>query len=392
MAGLIEKNLRKAKVLIKKNALSEAAEIYMKILQKFPNNHRAKQGLQELRLGIASIGGKKGPPQELQQEVINLFNQGKFQIVIHRLKQILGSFPNSYSLWSLMGASYINTNQFNEAIECCRRSVQLNPNSPECFFHIGTAAKELGKIDLAISNYKRAILINENHFLAYNRLGIIFIERGLHQEAIQMFEKATLINPRFPDAFNNLGAYFMNIGEYANAVETLEKAILVKSDYTEAYYNLGLTLVFQNKLEQAIEALEKALMLKPDYEAIRAHKLLQQARICDWTSIMKDEKVIKQLGVVEQGISPFSILSFEDSPSRHCLRSELHAKIKFPPRNLKPLTKPSRKPSRLKIGYFSADFHNHATMYLISKVLEVHDKKHFEIYAYSFGPDDSGPI
>ena len=39
------------------------------------------------------------------------------------------------------------------------------------------------------------------------------------------------------------------------------------------------------------------------------------------------------------------------------------------------------------MGYFSADFHNHATMYLMAKVFEAHDPKRFKVYAYSFGPD-----
>jgi predicted O-linked N-acetylglucosamine transferase (SPINDLY family) len=41
----------------------------------------------------------------------------------------------------------------------------------------------------------------------------------------------------------------------------------------------------------------------------------------------------------------------------------------------------------LRIGYFSADFHDHATMYLMAKVFEAHDPEKFELYAYSFGPD-----
>ena len=41
--------------------------------------------------------------------------------------------------------------------------------------------------------------------------------------------------------------------------------------------------------------------------------------------------------------------------------------------------KPSQKPERLRIGYFSADFHNHATMYLMAQIFAAHDKSQFEI-------------
>jgi predicted O-linked N-acetylglucosamine transferase (SPINDLY family) len=43
---------------------------------------------------------------------------------------------------------------------------------------------------------------------------------------------------------------------------------------------------------------------------------------------------------------------------------------------------------RLRIGYFSNDFHNHATSMLIARVFELHDRSRFETRLYSYGPDD----
>jgi len=40
------------------------------------------------------------------------------------------------------------------------------------------------------------------------------------------------------------------------------------------------------------------------------------------------------------------------------------------------------KNSRIKVGYFSSDFFNHATMHLLRKVFEYHDRDKFEIYVY----------
>ena len=42
---------------------------------------------------------------------------------------------------------------------------------------------------------------------------------------------------------------------------------------------------------------------------------------------------------------------------------------------------------KIKIGYFSADFHNHATTYLVAELFEQHDKEKFELIAFSFGLD-----
>jgi predicted O-linked N-acetylglucosamine transferase (SPINDLY family) len=48
--------------------------------------------------------------------------------------------------------------------------------------------------------------------------------------------------------------------------------------------------------------------------------------------------------------------------------------------------------SRLRIGYLSSDLHEHATAYLIAEVLEHHDRERFEVFAYSYGPEDGSAM
>jgi predicted O-linked N-acetylglucosamine transferase (SPINDLY family) len=46
---------------------------------------------------------------------------------------------------------------------------------------------------------------------------------------------------------------------------------------------------------------------------------------------------------------------------------------------------PNRKP---KIGYLSSDFRLHPLAFLVTELIELHDRSRFEIYAYSYAPDD----
>lgn len=43
---------------------------------------------------------------------------------------------------------------------------------------------------------------------------------------------------------------------------------------------------------------------------------------------------------------------------------------------------------KIRLGYLSCDFHQHATALLMVELFECHDREHFEIFAYSYGPDD----
>jgi len=47
-----------------------------------------------------------------------------------------------------------------------------------------------------------------------------------------------------------------------------------------------------------------------------------------------------------------------------------------------------RRPGRIRIGYLSCDFHEHATAFLMAEMLERHDHQRFEIFAYSFSVDN----
>ena len=121
----------------------------------------------------------------------------------------------------------------------------------------------------------------------------------------------------------------------------------------------------------------------PDYEAARSHKLHQQAQICDWNSINKDSKLIPKLGTHKKSVNPFSMLSLEDAPERHHLRSKIFAKDRFPQNPIPLQNKQLKRSKRIRIGYFSSDFTNHPVAYLIAKVIELHNRGKFEIFAYS---------
>lgn len=92
------------------------------------------------------------------------------------------------------------------------------------------------------------------------------------------------------------------------------------------------------------------------------------------------------------GLSPFIVMTISDDPAVQRAAAERRASILPGPEA--PLAAPLPKPpgrERLRIGYFSNDFHNHATMKLLTEVLECTDRERFEIVAYSYDstPDDA---
>ena len=314
----------------------------------------------------------------------------KFNEAIEAYNRALSLNPDYAEVYNNLGITLQNQNKIEEAIECYNKAVALKPNFSEAHNNLGISLKDQGKLDEAIDSYNNALLLMPDYADAYNNMGNAFKYKGKLNNAIEAYNKAISIKPDYAKGFINLGAALTYQDKPEEAIEAYNKALSLKPDYIEAYYNLGNALTDQGKQDIAIETYEKALLLKPDYEAARVMKLHQQANICDWHSIDKDRKLIPNLGISEKPINPLAILSLEDAPERHHMRSKIYAKDTFPQKPISLPTKTLKKSERIRIGYFSSDFVRHPVAYLIAKVIELHNRDKFDIFAYSLigGKDD----
>lgn len=84
-------------------------------------------------------------------------------------------------------------------------------------------------------------------------------------------------------------------------------------------------------------------------------------------------------------------LALFDDPALHRAAAKIWVEAKN--LNARCSTLPLHAPgNRIRVGYYSADFHDHATLYLMAEMLETHDRERFELYGFSFGPDASGDM
>ncbi|MDC0597614.1 hypothetical protein OAP43_07655, partial [Candidatus Pseudothioglobus singularis] len=85
--------------------------------------------------------------------------------------------------------------------------------------------------------------------------------------------------------------------------------------------------------------------------------------------------------------APFALLSLIDDPALQRKTTEINTNSFYPKNNDLPLIDLYSKHSKIHIGYFSADFSEHPVAFLTAGLYEVHDREHFEIHAFSFGPN-----
>lgn len=326
------------------------------------------------------------PPNETMRRLAELYQQGRMQDVLSAGQPLMLQFPNSAPLLTLLGAANLSTGKFNQARAAFAKVTQLNPSDADAHNNLGIALNELGQRDEAVASYRRALALRPAYAGAHNNLGSALRALGRTNEALDAFAKALGIKSDYPEAHNNLGNALRDQGRTDEAIAAYQNALRLRPAYADALNNLAGALADLRRRDEAIACYARALAINPNHATARAEKLHQQAHICDWNGIAADAAWIPQLGVSGEPVSPFAMLPLEDAPARHRIRSERWVEKKYLRPAMAPPPRPASRPERLRIGYFSGDFFDHATMYLMAKLFETHNRQRFSLHAFSYGP------
>jgi len=154
------------------------------------------------------------------------------------------------------GVAFLNIRQgrYEEAIELCRRSLEMVDKLPESV----DARKERARI--------------------YNNLGSIHLHWNDYPQAIEHFEKSLAIRIENGDRhgaaiiYNNLGVVYERQGDYDKALEYHRQSFELKKEIGDLYglaishANLGLILYYKGDYSQALGHLEQAVSICRDIE------------------------------------------------------------------------------------------------------------------------------
>jgi len=328
--------------------------------------------------------------KEQINSVMSLYTSGKINEAIIAIKVLNENFPNVPLLFNILGACYQSLKQFNISTKMFETAISIKPDYAEAHFNLGVILKVSGKPNLAIESYKRAISFLPAYLSAHNNLGNVLKQTGKLEEALISYQNAIDIKPDYAASHNNLGVVLRDLGRMDEAVKSYERAILINPEYYDAHNNLAVVLRKLKNLPEALLNYQRANILRPDKDFILGQILKLKKDLCIWDDLTDSlNDLIKKINNGQKVVSAFAMLGLIDNPKLQRKASEIYANQKFPKNDLLPKIKHYSGHSKIRIGYFSADFHSHATMHLMAELFECHDKNSFELIAFSFGPDKS---
>ncbi|MDQ0465343.1 putative O-linked N-acetylglucosamine transferase (SPINDLY family) [Caulobacter ginsengisoli] len=241
---------------------------------------------------------------------------------------------------------------------------------------------------------------------------------GRHAQAVAGYERSLARNPGQPQAWYNLGNSLALLGRRAEALEALERSLTLDPTQAGAWNNRANLLADLRRPQEAIVSFNESLRLRPGDPSTlnnRAHALAQAKRpleaiaaygeayaadpkfpfldgawlnarlkLCDWAGVDAHlARVAAAIGRGERAATPFLALGFTDDPALQAQAARTWAATLGPPGPPVPEPPPS---DRIRLGYVSGDYHNHAIAWLIAEHVELIDRSRFELTAFSYGP------
>ncbi len=292
----------------------------------------------------------------------------------------------------------MQSQQTSRHIQQLRASIRHNPRDPAPHYDMGGLLLGQGQAAEALASYQAALKLAPGHPQILLQLGNACAALGRHADAAKHFQASLHADPGQLAAHYNLGNALRELGQPEQAAGSYRAALRLNPQDADTHNNLGNVLREMGQLSDAIACYREALRLNPGLHHARMHLLHQRQHICDWHGITADIEAIRRL-VREQPqaqISPFAFLALPGTTpaeQRRCAENwvtnrygSLLAENKArQPRHLRP---PREK---LRIGYLSGDLRLHPLAFLATELFELHDRAHFELFAYSYGVDDRTP-
>lgn len=244
-----------------------------------------------------------------------------------------------------------------EAVASYRRALEIQPHSVEISGNLAGALNDLGRLDEAAAVYRGALAIRPGDALLHFNLGNVLSELGDVNEALVSYRKAVALNPDFEAAHADLAAALRSLGRLEEEAASIRARIARQPGRSDLHTALGCVLAEQGKDSDALACFRQAASLNPESSEANTNPLFLGA----YRASLEAGQYLELARGWEQAVVPVQ----ERKAARW-----------------RSFRRPPPAGRRLKVGYVSGDFRQHAVSYFVEPILQHHDRARFEVFAY----------
>jgi protein O-GlcNAc transferase len=300
---------------------------------------------------------------------------------------VVANAPTDAAGWVKLGETYLRSGRLHDGLVAFVRALSLRPDLGEAWRSVGLLLREQGEATGAAECFELALLADpqgsrEHAHRAEPRragrrgparprlptattarllaaLGTTLVRTGPFEPAIALFRRSLELEPELAPAHANLGAALLQCARLDDAITSLRKALAIRPEDAASYLNLGSALIRAARHAEALDAFRQAIALKPGDPSFHSHLVgnLHYAPGVDAGGLLEEARAWDR-----------------------CHGLPLAATIT-------PHTNDRSPDRRLRVGYVSPDFREHAQRFFTLPLLAHHDREQFEIFGYSNVPE-----
>lgn len=321
------------------------------------------------------------------QKAFDHFKKGEIVAAKDLLNKVLEYEPQNFDALFGLGVIEGLHGNYDDALIFFYKAKSKYPQNQDLIFNIAKTQSELKNHEIAIKEYNYLISINKTNLAAWLNMGLSFYAINKIDKALGCFINTLSLNPKLFEAHLNLSMLFCKTNLYEKAIHHGKIALSIQPNSFETHVNVAISLQKLKRHQEAIDHFNKALEVNSQSDFIFGELVRCKMEICDWSSFLSDREKIK-LAITNNVLvcQPLTFIGLFDNPELEYQCAKIYSENKFPKlTNQNKVAKKSSENSKIKIGYFSSDFYNHATSYLLVELIEKHDKNKFEIHGFSLG-------
>jgi protein O-GlcNAc transferase len=356
-----------------------------------------------------------------------LFKLGKYDEALVSYEKVLTITPDHVGGWLGLGNGLTELKRYDEAFTAYDRALALDPDLEGAWLGRGNVLHDLKRYDEAFAAYDKALALNSGLAEAWLGRGDLLFALKRHDDAVAAYDKALALKSGLEGAWLGRGNVFSDLKRYAEAFAAYDRALALKPDFTCAWLARGNVFYDLKRYDEAFAAYDKALALAPDLEgawlgcgnafydvkrydeAFAAYdrafslnpdvigaegaRLHSKTLLCDWRNLHAEyEHLIRSVNADKASTAPFALIAISSSAEAQLKCAKTWSATNYPQFTDSVWCENAYRHEKIRIGYVSADFHQHATSYLIAGIFACHDRSKFEVTAFSIGPAEHSEL
>lgn len=305
------------------------------------------------------------------------------------LRKAIAFGANNALAYSNLAAVYRRMERYDQAKAAADDALRIDPNEWTALINRANTLLALNLSDEAKADYERAAAMHPSAPEPWIGLGNISCSNRDIKVALEHTQKALALAPQSAEA-RLLQARLLEMRYlYEEALIAIEQALAAAPDLVDADILRGRILFTTKRYPEAIPVLEKIIRSNPQTLGPKGQLFVSRMMICDWDRHEKNRLAcVRAIEANPAHVTPYDSVIITQHPAHHLACAVEYTKRNFPKIETAWRGLPYAH-EKIRIGYISPDFREHAVGHVIASLFGCHDKTRFELYGFSTAADES---